>query len=161
VGIISGGGSGGGGGSGLPPQWTDGGNGNVTATVDDPSKTALKIDGLAAQSARLFQVHSQDGSGLDIDGDGAGGVAAIDLFDTVGNDLALLGSGVISINADTEVRITGSLIDFRAAVAAPSDGSLISSSFALWLDATPGATKLMVKAKDSGGTVRTATIPLS
>jgi hypothetical protein len=43
----------------------------------------------------------------------------------------------------------------------PADGSLADSEFSLWLDATPGATKLMVKAKDSGGTVRTAAIALS
>jgi len=45
--------------------------------------------------------------------------------------------------------------------AAPADADLDSSSFSLWLDDTPGATCLKVKAKDSGGTVRTATVPLT
>jgi len=44
---------------------------------------------------------------------------------------------------------------------APADAEVADSSVVLWLDATPGATKLMVKAKDSGGTVRTAAIALA
>lgn len=46
-------------GSGLPSQWTDGGNGNVTATTDDATKTAFTIKGTAGQEAirtPLFQV---------------------------------------------------------------------------------------------------------
>lgn len=45
--------------------------------------------------------------------------------------------------------------------AAPADSYLSASDFVLWLDDTPGATKLMVKAKDAGGTVRTAAIALT
>lgn len=45
--------------------------------------------------------------------------------------------------------------------AAPADGDLASSELAIWLDATPGATKVMFKAKDSGGTVRTGEVALS
>lgn len=44
---------------------------------------------------------------------------------------------------------------------APADVDLNASEFSLWLDDTPGATVLKVKAKDSGGTVRTGSIPLS
>lgn len=44
---------------------------------------------------------------------------------------------------------------------APADGELVNSELAFWLDATPGATKAMFKAKDSGGTVRTGSVPLS
>lgn len=42
--------------------------------------------------------------------------------------------------------------------AAPADGDLGNSEVALWLDATPGAMKLMLKAKDSGGTVKTGSV---
>jgi len=45
--------------------------------------------------------------------------------------------------------------------AAPADAALAAGYWVLWLDQTIGATKLMVKAKDSGGTVRTAAIALS
>jgi hypothetical protein len=46
-------------------------------------------------------------------------------------------------------------------VAAPADGDLANSELALWLDDTPGATKAMFKAKDSGGTVRTGSVSLT
>lgn len=46
-------------------------------------------------------------------------------------------------------------------VAAPADADLASSELAIWLDATPGATKAMFKAKDSGGTVRTGSVALT
>lgn len=45
--------------------------------------------------------------------------------------------------------------------AAPADGDIPTSGVALWLDDTPGSTSLNIKAKDSGGTVRTATIALT
>lgn len=44
---------------------------------------------------------------------------------------------------------------------APPDADLGASEMSIWLDATPGATKLKIKAKDSGGTVRVGEIPLS
>jgi hypothetical protein len=44
---------------------------------------------------------------------------------------------------------------------APADGDLNAGELALWLDATNGAAKLMVKAKEAGGTVRTATVALA
>lgn len=44
---------------------------------------------------------------------------------------------------------------------APPDADLNASEMSIWLDPTPGSTKLMIKAKDSGGTVRTGQIPLS
>jgi len=43
----------------------------------------------------------------------------------------------------------------------PADACLVNSSFTFWLTDTPGATVLNVKAKDSGGTVRAATVNLS
>lgn len=45
-------------------------------------------------------------------------------------------------------------------VADPS-AALAASQFVLWLNNTPGSTELKVAAKDSGGTLRTATIPLT
>jgi hypothetical protein len=43
----------------------------------------------------------------------------------------------------------------------PTDGQLGNSQFVLWLDDTPAATILMIKAKDSEGTVRTGSVALS
>lgn len=58
-----------------------------------------------------------------------------------------------------QVYAEGTLVLLKAA--APADALFASSSFALWLDATPGATKLMVKAKDSNGAVRTGSLALA
>lgn len=46
-------------------------------------------------------------------------------------------------------------------IAAPADADVATSEMALWLDNTAGATKLMIKAKDSAGTVRTASVALT
>lgn len=45
--------------------------------------------------------------------------------------------------------------------AEPDDTLLNNSTYTTWLDDTPGQTALKIKAKDSAGTVRTATVPLS
>lgn len=42
---------------------------------------------------------------------------------------------------------------------APADGDLNASELAIWLDPTPGTTVVKFKMKDSGGTVRTASLP--
>jgi hypothetical protein len=44
---------------------------------------------------------------------------------------------------------------------APADGDLANSELALWFDATPGSAKLMIKAKNSSGTVVTGSVALS
>lgn len=45
--------------------------------------------------------------------------------------------------------------------AAPPDASLAAGQMALWLDDTDGAAKLMIKAKQADGTVRTGEVALS
>lgn len=45
--------------------------------------------------------------------------------------------------------------------AAPADADLANGELAIWIDQTIGATKAMFKAKDSAGTVRTATVALA
>lgn len=44
---------------------------------------------------------------------------------------------------------------------APADADVAAGQMFVWFDQTAGAAKLMVKAKDSGGTVRTASVPLA
>jgi hypothetical protein len=46
-------------------------------------------------------------------------------------------------------------------VVEPADADLTKSEVAIWLDDTPGGTKVMFKAKDSAGTVRTAAVALT
>ena len=47
------------------------------------------------------------------------------------------------------------------AVAAPADGDLAAGQAFIWLDATNGAGKLMVKAKTANGTVATGSVTLT
>jgi len=49
----------------------------------------------------------------------------------------------------------------NAKVAAPADAELAAGEVALWLDATNGAGKLMVKAKTANGTVASGSVTLS
>ena len=42
-----------------------------------------------------------------------------------------------------------------------ADGDLLANDIAVYLDPTPGATKFVIKAKDSNGTVRSGTVALS
>ena len=47
------------------------------------------------------------------------------------------------------------------AVAAPADAALAAGQAFIWLDATDGAGKLMVKAKTANGTVATGSVTLT
>lgn len=62
--------------------------------------------------------------------------------------------------AGTIIVLKSGKVRWEGATSAPADADLSASQFALWLDATPAATKLMVKAKDSGGTVKTGSLAL-
>lgn len=55
----------------------------------------------------------------------------------------------------------GPLVAFTSLNAEPDDSQLGTSEWAFWLDDTIGASVLNVKAKDSGGTVVTGSIPLA
>ena len=104
-------------------------------------------------------VPSQFSPGVRIAGLAGLGVAPLSLLAAAGqaDDLVDVqdSSGAVSLF----VLPTGYL--FIKKNAAPPDGDVATSAVTLWLDATPAATKLMVKAKDSGGTVRTAAIALA
>jgi hypothetical protein len=65
------------------------------------------------------------------------------------------------VTADGGVYVTQNGVFVIGNHAAPADAFLFAGDCALWFDQTPGASKLMIKAKDSGGTVRTASIALA
>ena len=151
MGIVSGGG--GGGGNPTPP---------VTLTGTNRATVPLTVRGAPTQNADFFAV--KDGGGNSILELGADGAGAADFIAIAGGDsdssfatgrnLVLSGSGVI-----LGIGTNGFVV--RTANAAPTDAVLNPGNFGLWLDQTPGATKLMIKAQDSGGTTRTAAIALA
>lgn len=77
----------------------------------------------------------------------------VDIHLHSGRTLSFTGLSVVDLTASVAVRFWQK--------AAPTDAVLQNSTFVFWLDDTVGATKLMVKAKDSAGTVRSAAIALA
>lgn len=73
-----------------------------------------------------------------------------------GDQLTLLDS------ADaTQSRFNKDGVFMTRKTAAPADGDLVAGEMALWFDSSNGAAKLMVKAKEAGGTVRTGEVALA
>jgi len=69
------------------------------------------------------------------------------------------GSRVLYVDTANNVVAVKNLLSLVPTL--PADSVLAASQFTLGLDPTPGATKLLIKAKDSGGTVRSASVALS
>ncbi len=78
---------------------------------------------------------------------------------TSGGSSATVYAASVEINGVTDTRIISPVVSFNGQLTSPT--ILSASEFAFWLDDTPGATVLNIKAKDSGGTIRTASIALA
>lgn len=140
----------------------------LTGVTDAVQLRVRAAPGQVATS--IVQVQDDDGTNLfGIDPSSAGDVAFVRANEPTDTVLALFAeTGQVAniLEAGDLAGITTSGFD-RAAyiytkkIAAPADATLDNSQVTLWLDATPGVTKLMVKAKDSAGTVRTAAIVLT
>jgi hypothetical protein len=171
----------GGSGGGLPSQWTVGSDGSLTITISDAAgvlklfrgsgaggrieggvvdsgggveEANLAISGVGGGSSFVTVSNgSAAGTASTIDGEGhidvftKTGVNAFEAWDDAGNTLryALLKAGqpMLGVNA------------------APADADLAANQCALWFDPTNGAAKLMVKAKQADGTVKTASVALA
>ena len=63
------------------------------------------------------------------------------------------------------ITVTGAVIAsgalFTAANAAPADGALVAGQLAIWYDDTNGAGKIMFKAKQADGTVKTGSVAVN
>lgn len=57
------------------------------------------------------------------------------------------------------VRTSSDLVNKE--IAAPADGAISANELATWFDPTNGAARVMFKAKQADGTVRTGSIPLT
>lgn len=87
----------------------------------------------------------------------SGDINEISLTARAGNNFA----SVLLDGATQAVLLWSSAVIHRFANAAPPDELIANGGFALWLDATNGAAKLMVKAKSADGTVVTGSLNLS
>lgn len=86
------------------------------------------------------------------DGDGGSGGVAVDAL-----EIGLTRGG--TWYPKLRIQSNGTIIFMKNAE--PADAELSASQFALWLDDTPGTSLLMIKAKDSGGTVVTGSVALA
>jgi hypothetical protein len=146
--------SGGGGGASLAPP--------VTLTGTNGNPDVLSVIGAPAHVGTIFTAYAPvTNAGLEIDSNGAGGVSNASLTTDTGS-LSFRGHTNIGIDTVTDyVQFTGALGALFFQNAVQPDGGVFASSWTFWLDDTPAATKLMIKAKDSAGTVRTAAIALA
>lgn len=119
---------------------------NTTADLNVTAKRDLNV---VANTANI----SATGA-VNIDSGHSGGSGAINLVPT--------GTGAVTIDGGDgfSAHLSG-VPKIDSATAAPASGDINASEFTFWLDDTPGATTFNIKAKDSSGTVRTASIPLS
>jgi hypothetical protein len=88
----------------------------------------------------------------------------LDVYDDSGAELLASGTELYYAitNASALFRVALARgVQFTGFNAAPADAAMSAGGCSLWLDSTPGATKLMIKAKDSGGTVRTGAVNLT
>ena len=152
----------------------------------DAASAALKITGAAGASTNVFETFIAGNAtpALNVASNGILNAA----FTTVLTNAGLVGAPALSSltyssHAAVALRratsATGDLLQARgdgttaltrinkdgfimtAKNAAPADGDLNPGEIALWFDSTNGASRLKVKAKEAGGTVRTGEVGLA
>jgi hypothetical protein len=140
----------------------------VTLTAPAANQVPLTLFGAAGQTSRLLSVQDTV----------AGGIALFEVraeggVEITSNDIArpaIFAAGAIGSTVDIvqvaaggttalAVSKTGYLI--VKLNAAPADAELAAGDMALWFDKTNGASKLMVKAKQADGTVKTGALALA
>jgi hypothetical protein len=161
--IVSGGGGGGGSFNGGTVT------GQVVLAEANKDAVPLKITpaaGATADYTNQIEVYDDTGNlGFFVDA-AAGLQLLMRAADNNSCAVSVDGKAILYVAPDSHIQLGNRLAThgypvFAGPVTVPADADLSAYGFILWLDATPGATKLMVKAKDSGGTVRTAAIALS
>lgn len=143
-------------------------SGAVTLAGGTAARDALIVTStaLASDYGEVVEVVNGDAATvftLSTSGDAAHRMRRADAtFDVIAH--ATQNRDVVRIINDGGTRIAGITLAgglMTACHAAPADAELANGDAAIWLDQTPAATKLMVKAKDSAGTVRTAAVNLA
>ncbi|SES47256.1 hypothetical protein [Rhizobium sp. NFR03] len=168
----------------IPPGATIASVTNGTTAVMSAPATAsgtgvrVKIAGRAISTGMsLFQVQSEDGS---VRGDilfnridwktplrvtqGIAGNEALPVASFRAATSGQTGNLMeVTNNAGSVVfsRLDKNGVFMTSKTSAPADADISTGEMALWFDSTSGAAKLMIKAKDAGGTVRTASVALA
>lgn len=159
-----------------------------TLTTNDVASPGARVNGKSGQTGNIFEIHQDSASSAASVRVSSTGKLVTTRSGYLGNASLTSVEPLVVQNFGTGVRsmaIVGvasqttdqlALLDSASAVqsrfnkagyfitkknAAPADADLIAGEMALWFDQTNGAAKLMVKAKEAGGTVRTATVALA
>jgi len=121
--------------------------------VDTTAHTdALKVVGAAGQANDLFSAYDNSANQL-LQLDSAGGLYL------AGGNFAVYGSGFTPLLCAVSTTTARFQVPPVIAVnAAPADVALAAGQCALWFDQTNGAAKLMMKAKQADGTVKTGSV---
>lgn len=164
--------------------------GDVTITASaDRTEAALAIFDLITEFAPPYTIEIQDANGNPLirmysekyfSGTNRAGTVGLSAYTTAGAQIgsALMdGRGYIDmghdatlpypvyvyeyVTGDTLFLLTKAGVPIFGGAAVPASSDLGASTFALWLDPTPGSAKLMIKAKNSSGTVVTGSVALS
>lgn len=130
-------------------------------------KGRLEFDAKAVDgSNNLFILRAPNGTAIQVEVNNDGTPGDIEI--TNGSNLIEIDTGRFTVFATPGIQLNADAwIEFKApavlieATSAPSNDVLDNGEFGLWLDATNGATKLMVKAKSANGTVVTGELPLA
>ena len=159
--------------------------GGATFNTTDVASTPVRVNGKSGQTADIFQAY--DGAAVKVFSLGANGgitstvlanftngallgatpmqvstysshatIKANRLGGGTGDNFWAMGAGTTALsrfNKDGYFMTTKS--------AAPADADINTGELALWVDTTAGAAKLMIKAKDSAGTVKTGSVTLA
>lgn len=162
-------------------------NNGIQFNPADATAPSLRVKGKNGQTNNMFEVvnfaagtvvlaASENGisGGMGISINNAGNSARRPLLltnYTAGGEAVRIKHAVVTPTADMMVfvdngdavltRINKNGYFITKKTSAPADADLNAGEMALWLDATNGAAKLMVKAKEAGGTVRTAAVALA
>lgn len=96
---------------------------------------------------------------------GSDGSILIQLAGKVSEDANLTWDAANGLAVGKPVAVTGSVTATGALItslnAAPADGALVAGQLAIWYDDTNGAGKIMFKAKQADGTVKTGSVAVN
>jgi hypothetical protein len=124
--------------------------------------TVLLLQGVGVAGNNVLQ--AQDGDGNDVVAFSDDGSALLEMREAGSGFFVrdVVNGNIFALDLDTATQVLATAYALATSRnAAPADASLAAGQAALWYDSTNGASKLMVKAKQADGTVKTAAIALA
>lgn len=161
------------GGASFPDEWTVGGDGTLAITGINVDSVPLSVVGAPAQEAAFFEVidsnddrllqvtptsivlvgvPGEQNSKLILDDDG------LQFKDELAGFPLTINGGILYFGTNATAQVIDDGYFAVSAHAAPADGALNPGDCAVWFDQANGAAKLMLKAKQADGTIKTGSV---